>query len=76
MNRFKVIIFVITFWFDFYNVGAQKDSTWLLGIGILGGSFSESRASPFISQKGHRKKELIPYLAGKAGGRMNFNLKQ
>lgn len=48
--------------------------TLLLGIGILGGSFSESKTSPFIFKKGHRKKELIPYIAGKTGAYLLISL--
>lgn len=41
--------------------------TLLIGIGVLGGSFSESKASPFILPVKQRKREIIPYLTGKAG---------
>ena len=41
--------------------------TLLIGIGILGGSFSESMASPFILADQKRSKEIIPLLLGKVG---------
>lgn len=41
--------------------------TLLIGIGILGGSFSESKASPFLSVGLNRRREVIPYLIGKSG---------
>jgi len=41
--------------------------TLLIGIGLLGGSFSESKKSPFLYPIEKRKKEVIPYLIGKAG---------
>jgi len=41
--------------------------TLLIGIGVLGGSFSESKSSPFILKGIKRRKEILPYLAGKTG---------
>lgn len=41
--------------------------TLLIGIGIMGGSFSESKGSPFVLSENRRMKEIIPYLFGKAG---------
>lgn len=41
--------------------------TLLIGIGLLGGSFSESKASPFLLPCNKRKKEILPFLAGKSG---------
>jgi ABC-2 type transport system permease protein len=41
--------------------------TLLIGIGVLGGSFSESMASPFLFPKEKRKREILPYLLGKSG---------
>ena len=41
--------------------------TLLIGIGLMGGSFSESKKSPFFLPPGKRKNEIIPHLFGKAG---------
>ena len=41
--------------------------TLLIGMGILGGSFSESKASPFLLLEQKRRKEILPYLTGKTG---------
>jgi len=41
--------------------------TLLIGMGVLGGSFSESKNSPFLLQGIKRRKEILPYLAGKTG---------
>lgn len=41
--------------------------TLLIGIGILGGSFSASKSSPFLLPENKRKKEVLPYLLGKTG---------
>lgn len=41
--------------------------TLLIGIGILGGSFSESKASPFVLTAKKRTKEILPLLIGKVG---------
>jgi ABC-2 type transport system permease protein len=41
--------------------------TLLIGIGILGGSFSESKASPFLLFGQKRRREILPFLMGKAG---------
>jgi len=41
--------------------------TLLIGIGILGGSFSESKASPFTQNGKKRMREVFPFLMGKAG---------
>ncbi len=48
--------------------------TLLIGIGLLGGSFSESKASPFILPKEKRKREIIPYLTGKTGAFLIISL--
>jgi len=48
--------------------------TLLIGIGLLGGSFSESKASPFILPKEKRFREIIPYLAGKTGAYLLISL--
>ncbi|MCG6188315.1 ABC transporter permease [Maribellus maritimus] len=48
--------------------------TLLIGIGLLGGSFSESKASPFILPKQKRRKEIIPYLTGKTGAYIFISL--
>jgi len=41
--------------------------TLLIGIGILGGSFSASKKSPFLLPEEKRRREIIPYLTGKTG---------
>ena len=41
--------------------------TLLIGIGVLGGSFSESKASPFLLFGQKRRREIIPFLIGKSG---------
>jgi len=41
--------------------------TLLIGIGLLGGSFSESKESPFVLPLKNRRKEILPYLMGKTG---------
>ncbi len=48
--------------------------TLLIGIGLLGGSFSESKASPFILPEKKRRKEIIPYISGKAGAYLLISL--
>lgn len=48
--------------------------TLLLGIGMLGGSFSESKASPFILPEQDRRKEIVPYLFGKTGAYVLISL--
>ena len=48
--------------------------TLLIGIGVLGGSFSESKASPFVLDRGNRIKEILPYLCGKAGAYLIITL--
>ena len=48
--------------------------TLLIGIGLLGGSFSESKASPFILPKQKRRREIIPYLTGKTGAYLFISL--
>lgn len=48
--------------------------TLLIGIGILGGSFSESKESPFILPREYRFKEIIPYLVGKTGAYLLISL--
>lgn len=44
--------------------------TLLIGIGVLGGSFSESKASPFTLPLAQRRAEVLPYLTGKIGAYM------
>lgn len=41
--------------------------TLLIGIGVLGGSFSESKASPFLLFGQKRRREILPFLMGKTG---------
>lgn len=41
--------------------------TLLIGIGIVGGTFSESKASPFVLAPNKRKREIIPLLFGRVG---------
>jgi len=41
--------------------------TLLIGIGLMGGSFSESKKSPFILPAEKRTREVIPLLLGKTG---------
>ena len=41
--------------------------TLLIGIGIMGGTFSESKASPFILPFQNRSREIIPLLLGRVG---------
>lgn len=41
--------------------------TLLIGIGIIGGTFSESKASPFVNSKGRRMREVIPLIFGRVG---------
>ncbi len=41
--------------------------TLLIGIGVLGGSFSESKASPFLLFGQKRRREILPFLLGKTG---------
>jgi ABC-2 type transport system permease protein len=41
--------------------------TLLIGIGLMGGSFSESKKSPFKLDLKERKREIVPHLFGKAG---------
>ncbi len=48
--------------------------TLLLGIGILGGSFSESKETPFLLSVEKRKYEIIPYLLGKTGAYLLISL--
>lgn len=48
--------------------------TLLIGIGLLGGSFSESKASPFLLPEQRRRKEIIPYLTGKTGAYLFISL--
>lgn len=40
--------------------------TLLIGIGVLGGSFSESKASPFVLPGQKRRRGILPFLLGKA----------
>lgn len=48
--------------------------TLLIGIGILGGSFSESKKSPFVLPLQKRRKEVLPFLIGKAGAYIFISL--
>lgn len=48
--------------------------TLLIGIGLMGGSFSESKKSPFLYAPGRRKHEIIPHLFGKAGAYLLISL--
>ena len=48
--------------------------TLLIGIGLLGGSFSESKASPFVLPEQKRRREIIPYLTGKTGAYLFVSL--
>lgn len=41
--------------------------TLLIGIGIVGGTFSESKTSSFYSAENKRYKEIVPLLLGKVG---------
>jgi len=48
--------------------------TLLIGIGIIGSSFSTSKNSPFLLPDTNRRKEIIPYLFGKAGAYLLISL--
>lgn len=48
--------------------------TLLIGIGILGGSFSESKASPFVLSSKRRTKEILPLIAGKVSAYILISL--
>ena len=48
--------------------------TLLIGIGLLGGSFSESKKSPFLLPLSKRRKEILPYLLGKSGAYLFISL--
>jgi ABC-2 type transport system permease protein len=48
--------------------------TLLIGIGLMGGSFSESKKSVFILDRKDRKHEIIPNLFGKAGAYLLVSL--
>jgi len=41
--------------------------TLLIGIGIMGGTFSESKVSPFFLSGRKRSREIIPLLSGRVG---------
>ena len=41
--------------------------TLLIGIGIMGGTFSESKASPFVLPAQHRYREILPHVLGRVG---------
>lgn len=41
--------------------------TLLIGIGIMGGSFSESKNTPFVLTPDKQKREVLPLIFGKAG---------
>jgi ABC-2 type transport system permease protein len=48
--------------------------TLLIGIGVLGGSFSESKSSPFLLTAKNRRKEIVPLLMGKTGAYLFISL--
>lgn len=48
--------------------------TLLIGIGILGGSFSASKKTPFLLPEDRRGREVLPYLLGKTGAYMLVSL--
>lgn len=48
--------------------------TLLIGIGVLGGSFSESKSSPFLLSAKNRRKEIVPLLMGKTGAYLFISL--
>ncbi len=48
--------------------------TLLIGIGILGGTFSESKASPFVLPWEKRTKEIVPLLFGRVGAYILISL--
>jgi len=48
--------------------------TLLIGIGILGGSFSASKKSPFLLPVAQRTREVLPYLLGKTGAYLVVSL--
>jgi ABC-2 type transport system permease protein len=48
--------------------------TLLIGIGVLGGSFSESKSSPFLLSATNRRKEIVPLLMGKTGAYLFLSL--
>lgn len=48
--------------------------TLLIGMGILGGSFSESKKSPFILSEQKRRREILPFLLGKVGAYIFISL--
>ena len=48
--------------------------TLLIGIGILGGSFSASKKTPFLLAEDKRRREVFPYLIGKTGAYLLISL--
>lgn len=48
--------------------------TLLIGIGILGGSFSESKISPFVLPVQNRRREVLPFLIGKSAAYILISL--
>ena len=48
--------------------------TLLIGIGILGGSFSASKKTPFLLPEDRRRREVLPYLLGKTGAYLLVSL--
>ncbi|HKJ79823.1 MAG TPA: ABC transporter permease, partial [Prolixibacteraceae bacterium] len=48
--------------------------TLLIGIGLLGGSFSESKESPFVLPVTKRRREILPYITGKTGAYLLISL--
>lgn len=48
--------------------------TLLIGIGILGGTFSASKNTPFLLPENRRMREVLPYLLGKTGAYLLVSL--
>jgi ABC-2 type transport system permease protein len=48
--------------------------TLLIGIGILGGSFSESKVSPFVLAATNRRKEILSMILGKTGAFLSISV--
>ncbi len=48
--------------------------TLLIGIGIMGGTFSESKASPFKLKAAKRYREIIPLVFGRVGAYLLISL--
>ncbi|WP_372774829.1 ABC transporter permease [Mangrovibacterium sp.] len=41
--------------------------TLLIGIGIMGGTFSESKGTPFVLPEQQRNREILPHILGRVG---------